>query len=304
MPYGDGILKIYSFSLTDFHDFDSCPFRFFVKHHLDRKYEIDESSPAIALGHILDQTIKNFHKEQLYGCKSSQKIKRLIRESVEKMKSKVEESHRKGKHDFMEASVPFMTEESISQAEEIFLNYYIAKKGKIREAVEEVGFCEYLIKSDSGIYKLWGGPDTLEVGDDGVPEVVDYKSRQNIENGKAYMDMDLMPKMYTLLSRERLLRKGHKKARFVVRYWQDPLDESFYEEFDLETMTEEEFLFRQKIEEIMRVTGFRMCNKKFCAACKSAKKDDFLLALEKMGYTVMQGDEFLQKDLEERTLPF
>jgi hypothetical protein len=105
--------------------------------------------------------------------------------------------------------------------------------------------------------------------------------------------MDLMPKMYVLLCSADLLKKGYKKARFKVRFWQDPLNESFYEEFNLESMTGEEFLFMQKIERILRVTDFSLCGKKFCAACNSAKKDEFLVELAQKGFRLMNGEEFL-----------
>src|SRR5205807_918395 len=156
--------------------------------------------------------------------------------------------------------------------------------GNIHKTLGEVGFCEYPIAMEGDNFKLWGGPDCLEIGEDGMPEIVDYKSRQNLENGKAYMDMDMMPKMYVLLLSKKLLERGYTTARFVVRFWQDPLEESFYEEFNIAAMSAEEFLFQQKIEKIQRVTEFKPCGKKFCAACNSDKKDDFLEELERQGF--------------------
>src|SRR5216684_1684017 len=100
MSYGDGIPKIKCYSLTDFHDFESCPFRFFVMHHLDRKYDIDESSAVIALGNILDQSIKRFHKENCYGTKSSKRLIQLVKDSEKEMRFLVAEAQYKGKKHF------------------------------------------------------------------------------------------------------------------------------------------------------------------------------------------------------------
>lgn len=293
MPYGDGIPKINCYSLTDFHDFESCPFRFLVRHHLDKKYEIDESSPAIALGNLLDQSIKRFHKENCYGTKSSNRLIKLVKDSESEMRYLVAKAQNEGKNHFFAATIPYLTEDIVNEAIKVFTDYYVKRKGNIKRALCEVGFCEYPIKCEGDNYKLWGGPDCIEIGEDGMPEIADYKSRINLENGKAYMDMDLMPKMYVLLCSKKLLEMGHKTARFVVRFWQDPLDESFYEEFNIEAMSGQEFLFKQKIQKITGVKEFKPCGKQFCAACKSDKKDKFIKELEQKGFKVMSGEEFL-----------
>jgi hypothetical protein len=278
----------YGYSLTDFHDFDDCPFRFFVRHHLDRKWDIDQSNSAIALGHILDQTIKRFHKEECYGTKSSKRLIKLINDSVADMRQQVEVAKKRDRHHFFESTVPFMTEEVIEQAIQVFTNYYVQRKGNIHRALGEVGFCEWSVNINGESFKLWGGPDAFEIGDDGVAEVVDYKSRQNVEKGKTYMDMDLMPKIYTLLAAKKLLGLGHKKARFIVRFWQDPLEESFCEEFNLTVMDGAEFLFRQKIERILNVTDFTPCFKEYCSACNSGLKDNFIEELKnKFGISII-----------------
>jgi hypothetical protein len=161
--------KINGYSLTDFHDFDECPFRFFVRHHLNRKYEIDSGNEVIALGNLLDQAIKKFHADKLYGCKSSAKIKRLIDDSVISIKGQVTLAQMEGRHQFYETTVPFLTSEVIEQAKQIFLDYYIKRKGKINESLGDIGFCKYPIALQGDNFVLWGGADTLELGDDGMP---------------------------------------------------------------------------------------------------------------------------------------
>ena len=179
------------------------------------------------------------------------------------------------------------------------------KEKRIRKSIGEVGFCEYPIALNGDNFKLWGGPDCLELGDDGMAEVVDYKSRLDIERGKANLDITLMSKIYVLLCAQKLLKQGHKKARFVIRFWQDPFDESFFEEFDVTSMSSDEFVFRQKIEKIIGTKEFKLCENKYCAACKSEKKSDFLTALNNKGYVIMSGQEFKnEQDTADSFLPF
>lgn len=300
MPYGDGIAKINCFSLTDFHDFDFCQFRFYVRHHLDKKYEIEEGSEQMALGSLLDQSIKKFHKASFYG-QPSEHLVNLVRAAAREMREQVES---KPGPSFYTNVVPFLNEELILKAGGIFKRYYESKEGKIRQSLGDVGFCEWIIgpaptgdpssRDSSGqVFKLWGGPDTLELGDDGVAEVVDYKSRESLDKN---FDMELMPKIYTLLVAKKLLEKGHKKARFVVRIWQDPEDESIFEEFDLNSLNGEEFLFRQKIDRILANKNIKFCNKPFCKACNSERKDEYLEELKsKHGLSIMSGEEFLER---------
>lgn len=286
MPFGDGIPPINCYSLTDLHDFDECPFRFYVRHHLGRKYDIDESAPPIALGHVLDKSMKKFHDSKAYGCEVDY-IPNLVRAAVSEIK---EEVSKKGPKSFYASSLPFMTEDIIEQAIKIFQDYYIGVDKKVAPQIDRVGFCEFTFPISGDKFKLWGGPDALEMGDDGVPEIVDYKSRQDIEKGKKYMDMDLMPKIYTLLCKDKLLGKGYKKARFVVRFWQDPKEKGFYEEFDLTSMNASEFLVQQKIQRILNVTDFKPCGRAFCNACKSPKRDEFLEELIGRGIKLIKDD--------------
>lgn len=292
MPWGDGIPKINSYSLTDFHDFDFCQFKFYVKHHLDKKYEIEEGNQHLALGSLLDQSIKKFHKAKAYG-QPVEYLENILRAAANFMREQVAQ---KGPKSFFGASVPFLNEELIKKGIDIFKNYYQKKDGRIRKSLGEVGFCEWIIESDDGIrFKLWGGPDAYEMGDDGVPEVVDYKSRQDIENGKNNIDMDLMPKIYILLASKFLTDIGFKKARFVVRIWQKPEDESMYEEFNLKSLDKDELLFRQKIEKILANDEIKFCEREFCRACQSEKRNEFLLELQKMGLKVFNGEEFINE---------
>jgi len=293
MPFNDGIPRTHSFSLTDFHEFDYCPFRFFVFHHLGKKYEMAEGSRNLALGSLLDASIKLFHKTKSYG-QPKEYIKNLIQASCNKMMEKVA---KQSSPSFYSAIKDFLNDDLCEEAAAIFINYYKALDLKIKPAIMEVGFCEWVIETDdpstgrSGqVYKLWGGPDTLEMGEDGIPEVVDYKFRENIEVGKDNMDMDLMPKIYMLLVCNKLLEKGYKKARFVVRFWQDPKDDSFFEEFDLERVRDFEDIFKERIEEIFNTSVFKFCEKGFCKACKSDQRTLFLKELEDKKLIVINQD--------------
>lgn len=307
MPWNDGIPKINSYSLTDFHDFDFCPFRFFVYHHLGKKYELSESSPSLALGSLLDESIKLFHRAKAYGCEPDY-LGNIVEAALNFIKEKVAKG---GEFSFHGKHIPYLNDQAVKGATKIFKDYYLAKDKKINRSLGEVGFCEWIIKGDpstgSGqVYKLWGGPDALEEGDDGIPEVVDYKSREALafnselndnstdevqnyksregsKKAKLNLDMDLMPKIYTLLVSRKLVDKGYSKARFKVRIWQDPLNESFFEEFDLETIENAQVLFKQKIDKILSTQDLRFCEKDFCRACKSDKRDEFLIELQKMG---------------------
>lgn len=293
MPYGDGIPKINCYSLTDFHTFEFCPFKFFVTHHLDKKYELEEGSEQMALGSLLDQSIKLFHESKAYGCEADY-LENLVHAASGRMKEKISGQKTPS---FYSSIEQYLTEDLCQKATEIFKNYYYGKDKKIKTSIGNVGFCEWIISTDDGRkFKLWGGPDAYEMGDDGIPEVVDYKSRENIEKGKDNMDMELMPKIYTLLASKFLINKGFKKARFVVRFWQDPKEDGFYEEFNLSAINGEEFLFRQKIERILSTTEITFCDKDFCKACKSEKRSEFALELKKHGLVVLSAEEFMQKN--------
>ncbi len=306
MPYGDGIDRKNCFSLSDFNTFEYCPFRFYVTHHLQKKYEIEEGNEAAALGSILDLVIKKFHRNNFYGA-SPENFIGLIRLACNEMRTKASKASGPS---FYSGLTKYLTDDLCLRADEIFRNYYEKRGRKIFKSLGEVEFCEWIMELQDGQkYKLWGWPDTYELADDGVAEIVDYKSREalafNPELGdssldvtqdyksrdllekasrvKQNMDMDLMPKIYALLASNDLLKKGHKKARFRVRIWQDPLEESLYEEFDLEAISGAEFLFKQKIQKIVENREIKFCEKPFCKACNSEKRKDFMKELNKLG---------------------
>lgn len=281
----DYIPKNRGYSLSDFHDFDTCVFKFLIKHELDKKYEIGKGSPQMALGVLLDKTIKVIHSfgEKSYKA-TPQRLVGAVRFSAKKI---IEEEKQSPKHpNFNTATVEFLTEEVLIAAENALLNYLTRIKA-LKKSLGEVNFLKKTVIIEGQKYVLWGGPDTLELGEDGLPEIIDYKSRQDIAKGKQNMDMDLMPKMYTLLMAEELLKKGYKKARFKVKFWQDPLDESFALEFDLENLSDAEELFKDKIRKINQNKLIEFCLMQYCEACNSDKSDDFVAALEEMGYSLV-----------------
>lgn len=297
----------YCYSLGDFHDFDKCPFLFFVNHHLQKKYELADGSPEVALGTLLDESVKYFHKRKLYGCDSGEPLKRVVWDTRNYIIFK--EQNSTVKPSFFTSAVPFLDVDLSRRAYEVFRDYYEGVGRNIKPSLGPANFSETIIRGDNFeqvpagtrqlVFKLWGAPDAFEMGEDGVPEIVDYKSRTNIEKGKTYMDMDLMPKIYTLLSRDFLLKLGYDKARFAVRFWQDPKENDFYEEFDLTRMDGLQFLFKQKIDRILSVSEYGFCGKPYCKACNSPRREEFVEALAKVfGLRVMSGEQFLQENRE------
>ncbi len=288
------IPKINGYSLTDFHDFEECKFRFFVRHHLDRKYEIAKGSDQLALGVLLDRAIKEVHRNKDKGSYKAP-IERLVKSVryAEKL-IREEEQNSPKRPNFSTAVVEYFTEDVIKTAEFLFHNFCMQKQGKFKESIFDVGFCKWTLKIGNEEFVLWGGPDTVEMGEDGVPEVIDYKSRQNISRGKDYMDMDLMPKLYMLLTCQELQRRGFKKARFRVVFWQDPLEDEFYQDFDLEQVKEHEKIFVEKIEKIIKHAEIDYCGGQYCDACNYEKKNDFISELKEKGFKIITGEELLQ----------
>ncbi len=278
MPFNDGVSRIRCFSLGDFHEFEVCPFSFFVKHHLEKKYELEKGSEFQALGNILDLSMKIFHKSKAYS-QPVEYLPNIVNRAVFEIREKV--AKETGKPSFYSASAAYINEDLIKKAGKIFQNYHQALKGKIKQSLGEVGFCEYLIE-DGGKWKLWGGPDTYELGEDGIPEVCDYKYKEN-NNG---WDIDLMSKIYILLASKFLLSKGYKKARFVVRLWLDPGNDQYYEEFDLGKVSEMSGFFKNKIQTILAPSEISFCEKKGCVACQSDPRTQFLKELEPLGLVV------------------
>ena len=91
--------------------------------------------------------------------------------------------------------------------------------------------------------------------------------------------MDLMPKLYTLLCAEDILKMGFKKARFRIRSLTDPEDESLYEEFDLGNSGLLKDFFRHNIEKILSKTEISFCEKVYCKSCKSESRESWLAQL-------------------------
>lgn len=287
MPFGDGIDRKNCYALGDFHEFDKCSFSFFVKHHLQKKYEIEKGSEAATLGTILDESIKKYHLVSKYGVPRDS-LEGLVRASVLGIK---ETAAKRSGPSFYSGALPFLTEELIQKAIKIFQDYYDGVGGKINPSLGKVDFCEWVIETPEGNYKLWGSPDTFELGKDGVAEIVDYKSRMDVEKGKQYMDRELMPKLYTMLCANQLKEKGYKKARFIVRLWQSPGDESLSEEFDLESVSSFETLFLDLIKKINETTQFSFCGSDWCVACQHEDKEKFAGELKKLGIMPSQNTQ-------------
>lgn len=289
------IPKINGYSLTDFHDFEECKFRFFVRHHLDKKYEIAKGSDQMALGVLLDRAIKEVHRNRHKGSyqlsvdrlvKSVRYAEKLIRE---------EERNSPKRPNFSTAVVEYFTDDVIKTAEFLFSNFCQQIQGQFKPALYDVGFCKWYLKVKDEDFVLWGGPDTIEMGQDGIPEVIDYKSRQNISKGKEGMDMDLMPKLYILLCAEELQKRGYKKARFRVVFWQDPLEDGFCQDFDLGDITSHEKVFADKIATILDHKEVDHCAGQYCDACNCDKRNDFIEELRAKGFSVMTGEEFIRQ---------
>ncbi len=275
----DNIPRTHSFSLGDFHDFDRCVFKFLVNHHLQKKYELSEGSSTQAIGSLLDLSIKKFHAAKAYGQPADYLIN-LVKAAENDIK---EQAEREGPRSFYGGTLKFLTPEVLEAAGQVLKSYYEKRQGKINRALLNKRFWECLLEGDQ-LLRLWGGPDTLELGDDGIAEIVDYKYFTDEEKGQENLDMDLMPKLYTLLCASELLKAGHKEARFKVRSWKDPLNESLYEEFDLMVAANLKDFFRHKIEKILSISEVTFCGKPYCRACNSDQKESWLKELSTKGF--------------------
>lgn len=293
MAFGD-TPKTQAFSLGDLHEYDRCVFSFFVKHHLGKKYELAEGNFSQAIGTLMDLAIKKLHLIKGYD-QTAEYLATLIKAAEAQIK---EDVAKRGKNSFYGAQIEFLTPEVIIKAQEIFLKYCQAKSGKFKKYVltpisqKPKPFWEHIIPADIPL-KMWGGPDALEMGEDGVPEIVDYKYFQDIERGRANLDMDLMPKVYTLLCAEDLKRAGFKKTRFVVRFWQDPEDESFYEEFDLNLSHHLEDYLKDKIERIMRTSEITFCERDYCIVCHHQDREKWVQEIENKGWVKKVPEVFI-----------
>lgn len=274
----DDLDRVYCFSLGDFHSFEKCYFDFLVKHHLQKKYEIAESNEVMAVGCLLDLAIKKLHLSKAYHQPLDYLLVALFKAAEADIKDQAEYE---GPKSFYGATVKFLTKEAMDKAKEVFKNYY--EKKKINRAILNKRFWQVVLDPSTGsgqeVFKVWGGPDALEIGDDGIPEIVDYKYFEDSKKGKENLDMDLMPKLYTLLCAEELLKMGYKQTRFRVRSWTDPEDESLYEEFELGNLPLLKDFFRHKIEKILSKTEIAFCEKPYCKSCKSEQRDSWIAQL-------------------------
>lgn len=281
----DDIPRTHSFSLGDFNDFDRCVFRFFVNHHLEKKYELAEGNVNQTIGTLLDLAIKKLHAAKAYGQPVSY-LQNLIKAAENEIREDVKN---RGKNSFYGAQIPFLTEDVISQAKEVFKSYYQGLGGNVKRSVatqtlkKPRPFWKKVIAGERPM-QIWGGPDAIEMGADGMPEVVDYKYFGDLEAGSSNLDMDLMPKVYTLLCAGELASLGYTQARFVVRLWQDPKNDSFYEEFDLSNIPNWEAFFKDKMERILKTKDLSFCEKDYCQACQSPQREEWIKQLKLHGW--------------------
>ncbi len=289
MGFSDGIQRSSSFSLTDFKDFDNCLFRFFVSHHLGlgKKYEIAVGSFNLALGTLLDESIKLYLKVKI---REKENIPFIVKAAMNKILDKLS---RQKESSFYSTSKNFLNEDLFEEAVKVFKGYYDQLDGKIKSSLGEVGFCEWIIKDDpstgSGrVFKLWGGPDTIEMGNDGVPEVCDYKLMDPTEEKKENLDFELSSNLYMLLCVKKLTKLGFEKARFCIRFWKDAKDESLKKDFYLSDVFEFEVIFKKKINEIMKTKEFLFCERNFCHACKSVNRDIYIEELKNLKLTLQK----------------
>jgi len=243
---------------------------------LQKRYELEEGNKNQAIGNLLDLVMKIIHRTKAYSQPLDYILNTIFKAAEGEMRDKVE---RAGSKSFYGTTIPFLTEETISKAKEVFKRYYELRTGKINKVVLDEKFWECILEG-SQLFKIWGGPDALEMGEDGIAEIVDYKYFEDPQKGKENLDMDLAPKLYTLLCSSELSKLEYKKVRFRIRSWNDPLDESLYEEFDLQIVANLKDFFRLKIEKILGITELKFCEKPYCKACNSTQKQDWIKQLK------------------------
>lgn len=281
----DDIPRTHSFSLGDLHEYDRCVFSFFVKHHLQKRYELAEGNANQAIGCLLDLAMKKLHHTKAYD-QPAEYLQNLVKAAERDMR---EDVAKRGKNSFYGSSIDFLTEETVLKAQEIFKKYTKDLEGKFKKLVLTAitqrtrPFWERVIVSNETL-RIWGGPDAIEMGEDGIPEVVDYKYFEDLEKSKQRLDMDLMPKVYILLCAEDLQASGYSKVRFKVRFWQDPTNESFYEEFDLSSAKNLEDFLKDKIERILRTSEISFCDKGYCQVCLHPDRQKWLQELADRGF--------------------
>ncbi|MDO8498522.1 MAG: PD-(D/E)XK nuclease family protein [bacterium] len=295
----DSIPRTHCFSLGDFHDFDRCVFRFFVNHHLGKKYELAEGSTNKVVGTLLDLALKKIHQTHAYG-QPVEYLQNYLKAAELEIR---EDVLKRGKLSFYGAQLPYLTPEVVEKAKEIFSSYHQGIKGRFKKMVTTPTtkrikpFWEVVLEGQTPL-KMWGAPDAIEMGEDGIPEVVDYKYFEDQEKGESNLDMDLMPKLYTLFCAAELQALGFSKARFVVRLWQNPGNDAYYEEFDLSRMPSLTDFFKDKMERILRTEELGFCNKEYCKVCQHKEKENWIKELKKQGW-IKQGPSELSSPTEE-----
>ena len=272
----DNIPLEHCFSVSDFKNSERCFFNFLVTHYLRQRYEFEEGSFNQTIGTILDLVIKKVHASKAYGEPLNYLLEMYFKAAEKDIRQEVEE---KGVKSFYGSTIKFLNADSLAKARQVSENYYLKRGGKFNRSVFFKRFWECLLEGER-LFKLWGGPDALEMGDDGVVEVVDYKYFENAKKGKDNLDMDLMPKIYILLCAAQLVEMGYDKTRFRVRFWTDPLDESIYEEFDMFSLNNLKQYLRFKIEKILSVKEFSFCEQSFCKVCNSGQRRDWIKQLQ------------------------
>lgn len=286
MGFKDGISRANSFSLSDFKDFNNCLFRFFVSHHLGlgKKYEISTGNFNMALGTLLDESIKLYltssDKE-----KTKDNIPRIVRKAMNKILDKIAGQIEPS---FYSSSKDFLNEDLYEEAVRIFSEYYDQLDGKIKPSLAEVGFCEWIMKDIDNTFKIWGGPDTIEMGEDGIPEVCDYKFMDPTDEKKQSLDFEFSANIYMLLVLKKLTSLGFEKARFCIRFWKDGKDETLKKDFYLSDVFEFEPIYKKRIKEILDTKRFIFCEGKFCNACKSPDRDIFVEELKSLNLLPLQ----------------
>lgn len=275
----DNIPRTSSFALSDFHDFDDCIFRFFVGHNLGKKYEMSKGSANQTLGSLLDLAIKKFHSSKAYN-QPGEYLKSLIKAAEIEMRQNVAKN---GPNSFYGSQVQFLNSDLLKEAEKIFENYYSTLQGQVKRAISHNTFWQHVINRGK-VIKIWGGPDSIELDKAEMPEVVDYKYFSNEEFGKQNLDMDLMPKLYTMLCAPELLKNGYQRARFVIRLWREPKNQSLSREFFLEDLREVEDELYSKALEILSTNKLKFCEKSYCPACNSDNRAIWLQELQNAGW--------------------
>lgn len=258
------------------HEYDRCVFKFFVYHNLEKKYQLSEGNENQTIGSLLDLTLKKIHLIKAYGQRL-ENLKPLIRAAEIEMRETV---LRNGEDSFYGKQIQYLTPEVITKTQQVFANYYQGIKGKFKESLATKTFWEAILPGQP-LVKIWGGPDGIEMGEDGIPEVVDYKFYNN-QGLDIKLDMDLMPRFYTFLVAAELIRLGYSKARFMVRLWNKPADESFSQEFYLEDILELGDVFRQRIEGILKCKELSFCEQSYCKVCNSEKRDYWILEVNSL----------------------